>query len=61
VILKFNTSIPQSQIFVNLDTPFQQKCTDKVNGIKVNLDGSKSKFLENEDLSLDLDFTSQHC
>jgi len=29
--------------------------------VKVNLDERKSKFLEKEDLSPDLDFTSQHC
>jgi len=36
---------------------------NKVSGyqVKVNLDGSKSKFLENEDLSPDLNFTTQHC
>ena len=65
-----------SQIFVSLHSPFQKSLTEKrialradcvniklkVYGyhVKVSPDGSKSKFLENKDLSEDLDLTFRH-
>jgi len=41
--------------------PLSTTFTNKVNGYQAKVDGSKSKFLQNKDLSPDLDFTTQHC
>ena len=64
MVLKVLTpQYPPKSNFLQSGNPFSTKFNKKVDGyqVKVNLVGSKSKFLENEDLSSDFVFTSQHC